>query len=978
MIDWITIAVALAIIAALVGFFGFVAWKINMPDPLGSTNLTGKKDDINQLFDSIGDKKKKDKSASEQAKKKRKEQKKLKRENKEEDHQRHVVKFKEPNEESDNEREESDQESSSPLPPTIQLSSKPRKRNKKKTSSPTHIEGILINKGEKSPVTSQAAHIAHPLLATTIPKDEVELAKQHGKGHMKSPQQSNKQVVQATPPAASAKKPTASSSSTNVNQDVQKQQQQQEQPFTTVVNNRHKTVTPPLQQQQQQQQQNKFVNTSSATTTTVAPITTTTTTTVSAPAVQQAAPVPAQHEQLPQRSTPRQQEAPARVNGLNTNLSTVKQPVAAPLTKLADIVKTLPTSQTVVTELMLALDAVTLSTDELDIIMHKIANKQAVIKKDWTKLQHGQKVDPQAHIGQILYESARAVEEDLKTNAMKRVQELTDERSNDKRLINELLKEKNEKEINMQVLHAQLNACQHPQQQIHKYEAEYQRLTEENMQLKQRLTHQQQHFQQQQQQYSSLNIMNNNGDATNIQLRVLSEQTKKLSVDNANLEKQTNAKDQLIKEVQKEKDDLLRSNQQLLQKVQEAQKQYQLNEEKVHKEFSEKQNLHLNQLNEFKCRIQQLELDKEKQRQDTLAQIEAMQPLQLNNEEREKFEQEINQLKQKFIEGNEQNKKNLDEKQSQYQSNDNELRQQIEQLKKTIEQCQTNETQNNALAAKTAQIDALQSELAEAKANNDKVRMRNWKAIKSQLDEHVRQEKDKQKQILIELLAQDARNQLPNDNQDFNEWLSSYRRIFEASAEATKQTSHDESAALKRENDQLHKNMREVESQLKEIEQAVQSKEEVLLADLKCKDTTLGSILGENEQLNSEIQRLRSEINRLQSAHDTTVDENRLLKVQFEEQKLLIANSLPTTADDDLLESVTQQSPFSTEMDTRVDELNELMRSSKEALDNQDSIVQQLDKHLNELNRSGIGGPSTSNVDETTVSSSFDQKQIES
>ncbi|CAF4464231.1 unnamed protein product, partial [Rotaria magnacalcarata] len=54
-----------------------------MPDPLVSTNLTGKKDDINQLFDSIGDKKKKDKSTSEQAKKKRKEQKKLKRENKE-------------------------------------------------------------------------------------------------------------------------------------------------------------------------------------------------------------------------------------------------------------------------------------------------------------------------------------------------------------------------------------------------------------------------------------------------------------------------------------------------------------------------------------------------------------------------------------------------------------------------------------------------------------------------------------------------------------------------------------------------------------------------------------------------------------------------------------------------------------------------------------------------------------------------------
>ncbi|CAF5090113.1 unnamed protein product [Rotaria magnacalcarata] len=122
--------------------------------------------------------------------------------------------------------------------------------------------------------------------------------------------------------------------------------------------------------------------------------------------------------------------------------------------------------------------------------------------------------------------------------------------------------------------------------------------------------------------------------------------------------------------------------------------------------------------------------------------------------------------------------------------------------------------------------------------------------------------------------------------------------------------------------------MREVESQLKEIEQTVQSKEEVLLADLKCKDTTLGSILGEKEQLNSEIQRLRNEINRLQSAHDTAVDESRLLKIQLEEQNLIIANSSPTTADDDLLESVTQHSPLSTEMDTRVDELNALIRSA--------------------------------------------------
>jgi hypothetical protein len=36
---------------------------------------------------------------------------------------------------------------------------------------------------------------------------------------------------------------------------------------------------------------------------------------------------------------------------------------------------------------MAALDAFPLSTDELDIIMHKIANKQSVVKQDWTKVR---------------------------------------------------------------------------------------------------------------------------------------------------------------------------------------------------------------------------------------------------------------------------------------------------------------------------------------------------------------------------------------------------------------------------------------------------------------------------------------------------------------------------------------------------------------------------------------------------------------
>ncbi|CAF4362465.1 unnamed protein product [Rotaria sp. Silwood2] len=207
---------------------------------------------------------------------------------------------------------------------------------------------------------------------------------------------------------------------------------------------------------------------------------------------------------------------------------------------------------------------------------------------------------------------------------------------------------------------------------------------------------------------------------------------------------------------------------------------------------------------------------------------------------------------------------------------------------------------------------------------------------------------------------------------DFNSWFSSYQTILTSSIESTKRALQDESAALKRENAQLYINMHEVESQLKEIEQTVQTKEESLLADLKSKDATLGSILGENEQLNGELQRLRSEINRLQIAHDTAVDETRALKLQLEEQRL-IANT-PSIADDESLEVLNLQSPLAPETDSRVDQLNELIRSSKEALETQDSFVQQLDKHLNEMHRSGTGEVSTSNVDQSTVSSSDQPK----
>lgn len=103
MIDWLTILIALVIIAALVSGFGFLAWKMNMSDPsIG--------EESSQLTDSNNEKRRKEKNASEQSKKKRKEQRKPKRENKdEEEKQLKRTKPMQTSEETDDEREESEQ-----------------------------------------------------------------------------------------------------------------------------------------------------------------------------------------------------------------------------------------------------------------------------------------------------------------------------------------------------------------------------------------------------------------------------------------------------------------------------------------------------------------------------------------------------------------------------------------------------------------------------------------------------------------------------------------------------------------------------------------------------------------------------------------------------------------------------------------------------------------------------------------------------
>jgi hypothetical protein len=858
MIDWLTIIIALVIIASLIGGFGFLAWKINMSDPLV-------RDDNNPSTDSVNEKRKKEKNSSEQSKKKRKDQKKPKRENKDEEKQQKQKQQRnkplQTSEETDDEREESEQELLNAPVQNVEISSKARKRNKNKTRSATPPPQPSSESHNKNPNATRAPPVTHPKSA---PKDELETTKQQTKVQI-----SNKQTL---PTPVTNKKQT---------QNVQKQQQEQ-QPFTVVGGNRHKNTTPPVQQNKTQ------VNPTSS----VVP-------------VQQSSTAPVQHEQLAQRLP--QKETPTPV--------TVKQQP-----KIADLIKVLPSSQVVVTELMSALDAFPLSPDELDIIMHKIANKQSVVKQDWNKLQQGQKVDPQAHIGQVLDESAKAYEDDLKNNSIKHIKELTVELNAEKRRNNDLLKEKIDKEREIQILHAQLDSTQqktesssskvHPQQKLQTLELQLQRVTEDNILLTQQLA-----------QHTASNLINTN-DAVNMKLQVLSEQIKKLSVDNANWEKKANSNELLAKEAHKEKEDLIRYNEQLIQSLQKAEKDLKHVEDRHHKQLNEIRTSNLNEINEYKNRIQQLENENEQLKREEIIHVEPstttdIQTITINNEEREQLENEIQQLKQTIeIKTEEIQRLKQDKNHEQHESRNNEL-------------------------------------------NTLRVELNEVKSILSRSDECLRQ----QRQVLTDLLSQDLRKQLPNDNQDFDQWLSSYRQL----SESNKQNLYEESEALKRENAQLHKNMIEIENQLKEIENAVQSKEETLLTELQSKDVIVEKFRSENNQLKNELQHL-------QSIHNASVSEVCALKLQLDERFLVAANSPSITAADESFELVKQLSPSQSPIviDIRAEQLNELIRSSKEALENQDSATQQLDKHLNDMHHSGLGETSTD--DDSTVSTSSNQQ----
>ena len=199
-------------------------------------------------------------------------------------------------------------------PKVIQPTSKPRKR-KNKVPPLTHTENILINQDAKSSVTTSTESTSHPLLATVMPKDEIEFVKPNAKSQNKSSPTLNKQTTTVTPSVPVKKLLT------NIHQEIQKQ----EQPFTAVVaSNRHKSGTT-------SSQQNKSIETTSSTTT------------VSTSLIEQQTPVQIQHEQLVQRPINRQRkEISDQSNGLNANSSSTKQATitnSVSPTKLVDLIK---------------------------------------------------------------------------------------------------------------------------------------------------------------------------------------------------------------------------------------------------------------------------------------------------------------------------------------------------------------------------------------------------------------------------------------------------------------------------------------------------------------------------------------------------------------------------------------------------------------------------------------------------------------
>lgn len=240
-----------------------------------------------------------------------------------------------------------------------------------------------------------------------------------------------------------------------------------------------------------------------------------------------------------------------------------------------------------------------------------------------------------------------------------------------------------------------------------------------------------------------------------------------------------------------------------------------------------------------------------------------------------------------------------------------------------------------------------------------------------QLKNVAKQMNETHHQQLVETLPENLRHELSMGDQ----WILSYRKLLQTHLDSTQRQFEEQITTLKKDNEKLKQNMTEVENQLKDIEQIVQTKEDLLILELKNKDEKIANVLHENETLTGELNRLRTELERVQTAYETSLSEIRALKVQLDERFLVAANT-PPVATDESFELIKQSPPSSSPIviDMRAEQLNELIRSSKEALENQDSLTQQLDRHLDDMHRTtGAGETSTSNVDESNATSSNQQ-----
>ncbi|CAF1431724.1 unnamed protein product, partial [Rotaria sp. Silwood1] len=292
-----------------------------------------------------------------------------------------------------------------------------------------------------------------------------------------------------------------------------------------------------------------------------------------------------------------------------------------------------------------------------------------------------------------------------------------------------------------QILHAQLHSVQHKheptqvnqlqqQEYIQTLELQLKRLTEENIHLI------------------------NTGASTNVKNQVLCEQIKKLSIDNANFEKQ--AHPQSLPNVEKD-----------LKRI----------EEILHEQLNESQTSYLHEIDQYKRRIAQLETDNEQFEKEI---YQLKQTIDLNQQK----EHEYNDLQQQLTKEIEEYKKQIDHLQIQYQSQKNKFRQEIERLEqeKISEQHQYEESLYSKLAEKHIQIDALRTELDETKGRND--------STFSQLDERLQSKRDG--------------SQLLNNIQYFGQYLSSSRHIFESTIESSKQTLSTTVTTNKHDNNQRH------------------------------------------------------------------------------------------------------------------------------------------------------------------------------